>query len=263
MADVSIAEHVESNSNLRPRKPSDGSWIWEHKAARYRIREACDGQNNVATALSVYGALAEVSSDARSPTFTTTHAHLASLSGPSVRTVQKHLKTFVEIQLLEISTPVLKQPSTYTLLACSSEGLRGNRCGSIRNPGPNRTLPTLEEDMKNKNKKPQESAQGEAAPICSDLPQITAAGIYNAYPRKQAKARALRAIEAAFSKVKPEYLLDRAAAYSHAVGQWPAEDRRYIPLLENWIESGSYEDDPQCWTRGTPSKTESPLDTAF
>src|SRR5690242_17651712 len=92
------------------------AWCWADKAALRKIRDAFDASNEVCSALSVYLALCEISSDTNAPEFTTTHAWVARLSGASVSTVKKRLRVLAQIGLLEITTPSLRAPSTYKLL---------------------------------------------------------------------------------------------------------------------------------------------------
>ncbi|WP_414660228.1 hypothetical protein [Horticoccus sp. 23ND18S-11] len=94
-------------------------WCWQSKAVRRRIRDAFDATNNVASALGVYDALCEIASDKGSETYETTHAWIQRISGVGVTTIKAHLPVFVEMGLLHISTPTLRAPSTFTLLAVS------------------------------------------------------------------------------------------------------------------------------------------------
>src|ERR1043166_1045301 len=119
---------------------------WQSKAALERIRQALDGKKAVTSALAGYLALREIASDEEGHTFSTTHAHIASRCGLSVRTVAARLKDLASIALVAIVTPQRLAPSTYTLLSF------GNDCRTIRNGcrtfgnGPKQvTLPRSEE----------------------------------------------------------------------------------------------------------------------
>lgn len=79
--------------------------------------------------------------------------------------------------------------------------------------------------------------------------RATAEAIYKAYPKKIAKAAALKAIGKALAKTAPEKLLTATLSYAAAVEKWPDDDKRFIPYPATWFNRGSYEDDPQNWTR--------------
>lgn len=119
---------------MTTRTTTDGPWCWQSKAARRKIREACDKTNNVATALCVYDALTEIASDEGKETFQTTHAWVQRISGLSPRTIGSVLQVLAEIGLVSISTPALRAPSTYTLLPFGNGCLSfGNGCGAFGN----------------------------------------------------------------------------------------------------------------------------------
>lgn len=77
----------------------------------------------------------------------------------------------------------------------------------------------------------------------------TAEAIYQAFPRKIAKAAALKSIRKALATVPAQKLLSATLAYAAAVARWPEEDKRFIPYPATWFNRGSYDDDPQNWTR--------------
>jgi hypothetical protein len=66
--------------------------------------------------IGTYVALSEIASDRQAETFVTTHAYIALKSGLSPRTIASRLPELAEIGLVEISTPIMKAPSTYKLL---------------------------------------------------------------------------------------------------------------------------------------------------
>lgn len=261
---TAMASTASDPSGYRLRQPADGPWCWQAKMARRFIRRACDADHNVATALSVYDTLTEIASDEQSPVFTTTHAYVASMSGVSVRTVQKHLSTFVHLGLLVISTPRVKAPSTYTLIACAVEkSSTGNGCASFGNGGSGGSMPTSEELSKK-----QENNHGKSALIGIDPPpsvaaQITPQEIYDAYPRKQGRALALQAIQKAIAKHPPQHILDRVTAYAHAVAHWPESERHFIPHPATWFQRESYADDPRHWVRAGGGDRASEFANAF
>ena len=102
------------------------------------------------SALSVYDALTEIASDENSESFQTTHAWIAKMSGASIRTVQDHIKVFVELGLITVATSKLRSPSSYMLLqfgkGCTT---LSNGCRTFGNARKFPGLPTSEESEKN------------------------------------------------------------------------------------------------------------------
>lgn len=103
------------------------------------------------------------------------------------------------------------------------------------------------------------------------LEAVTAISIYNAYPRKVARRRALRAIDQALKRLtsskSPEpsggwaaWLLDRTRRY-HDIRRrhWSDEVEKFTPHPATWFNDERYHDDPETWepikTRGTANKT--------
>lgn len=84
---------------------------------------------------------------------------------------------------------------------------------------------------------------------------VTADTIYEAYPRKQAKQEALKAIDKALKRCpRPEFnmaehLLVRTQEYAAAVALWSEADRQFVPHPATWYNRGSYDDDPKTWER--------------
>jgi hypothetical protein len=93
----------------------------------------------------------------------------------------------------------------------------------------------------------------------SALPSVSKEeAIYQAYPRKQGRKEALKAIAKALSSLSFEepprdhaWLLGRVQAYAAAVALWPAGDERFIPHPATWFNKGNYDDDPTTWVRTT------------
>lgn len=74
---------------------------------------------------------------------------------------------------------------------------------------------------------------------------ITAEAIFQAYPRKEGKAEALREISKRIKEGKePRFLLERVKLFSRATS-W--KERRYIPLPATWFHQGRFDDDESCW----------------
>jgi hypothetical protein len=81
-------------------------------------------------------------------------------------------------------------------------------------------------------------------------PAVTAEMVYDAYPRKEARQDALRAIAKALTQCEATRLLAQTKAFSTAVAHWPAEERRFVPYPATWFNGARYEDDPATWNRG-------------
>lgn len=76
--------------------------------------------------------------------------------------------------------------------------------------------------------------------------------IYAAYPRKEARQDAIRAIEKVLLKYPSDRLLSATKAYAAAVSGWIPEDKKFIPHPATWFNGGRYEDDPLTWARSAP-----------
>mgnify|MGYP001218773525 FL=1 len=105
-------------------------FCWADKRVLERIRQRA---GEVASALAVYHALTVAASDARAEEFTVSHAYIATLCGFSTRTVQDRLRELEKLGVVQITTPPLKAPSTFRLLAYSSGNTSGNDCRTLSN----------------------------------------------------------------------------------------------------------------------------------
>ena len=72
----------------------------------------------------------------------------------------------------------------------------------------------------------------------------TAEEIYQEYPRRIAKADALRAIEKALRKKPALVLMERTKAYASAIS-W--KERQFIPHPATWFNKECFDDDPGEW----------------
>lgn len=98
----------------------------------------------------------------------------------------------------------------------------------------------------------------EADPVPSAVPTKAdvAEPIYLAYPRRQGRQAAFKAIHSAMRVNPYERLLERTQAYAAAVALWPAPDReRYVPHPATWFNRGSFDDDPATWQRNVSPPT--------
>ncbi len=76
--------------------------------------------------------------------------------------------------------------------------------------------------------------------------------IYQAYPRKVGRTKAVSIIRSLLSKNPPSFapeLLCQTVAYASAVALWPAGNDHFIPHPATWFGQGRYLDDPNTWTR--------------
>ena len=89
--------------------------------------------------------------------------------------------------------------------------------------------------------------------VLEGVSTITPEVIYDAYPRKEARTSALKAITKVLKAgaITPDALLAKVQAYSTATAQWPESDRTYIPHPATWFNAGRYNDDPTNWIRRT------------
>lgn len=83
-----------------------------------------------------------------------------------------------------------------------------------------------------------------------DLEKLAEA-IYAIYPRKVAKAAALKAIVKVLKAgtITELELQARVRAYAAATDQWEEQDKTFIPHPATWFNRGSYDDDPATWIR--------------
>ena len=83
--------------------------------------------------------------------------------------------------------------------------------------------------------------------------------IYNLYPRKIAKAGAIKAITKAIKDTGNAAAIEAATkSYAKAVAAWPEDDKKFIPFPSTWFNRGSYEDDPGEWERKPDKRFDAP-----
>lgn len=125
-------EYQHAMPRSTPRSTEDGPWLWANKVAVRRIRDVFDTDNAVASALGVYMALCEISSDEKSPSVQTTQHYIAMKCGFSRRTVQCRIDDLAGLGFIRVHTPDRRMPSFYTLLKVDGPEAR-NHC----HPGSN------------------------------------------------------------------------------------------------------------------------------
>lgn len=121
-----------------------------------------------------------------------------------------------------------------------------------------------EAEEQNPSAHPSDEREKDSAAVASDSRLSTgklavlAAEVYAAYPKKVAKARALKAIQKAIgtiadrdfrgdAKEAAEWLKSRVELYVQSP-QGRREDKTYIPHPATWFNDGRYDDDPCQWT---------------
>jgi len=162
-------QHAQSASRVR--EIGDCPFCWQHKAALKKIRESFDAEKAVASAIGTYAALTEIASDEQMEVFTTTHAWIAQKSGLSPRTVQDRLAGLAEIGLVEISTPIMKAPSTYRLLPVP-QPLQNDKqpLQSVQQRTKKAPLLSLEESSEESLKNGKDRKEGLAAQASFEIP---------------------------------------------------------------------------------------------
>lgn len=88
----------------------------------------------------------------------------------------------------------------------------------------------------------------------SKAEQDQAEAIYLAYPRREKKPIALKAIRKAMLTHSPDFLLERAQAYAAAIG-W--QERQFIPHPATWFNSEQFNDNPEDWKSPPPKSLKS------
>jgi hypothetical protein len=78
----------------------------------------------------------------------------------------------------------------------------------------------------------------------SKATQLQALAIYDAYPRKEAKPEALKAILKAMAAHSPDLLLERTKSFAAAI-VW--QERQFIPYPATWFNREQFNDDPENW----------------
>ena len=78
---------------------------------------------------------------------------------------------------------------------------------------------------------------------------VEAEAIYAAYPRKQGRGKALKAIDNALrTKPFPE-LLEAVQAYAGAVSRWTDAELAFVPHPATWFNAERWSDDRATWER--------------
>jgi hypothetical protein len=89
---------------------------------------------------------------------------------------------------------------------------------------------------------------------------VSAEQVYEEFPNKVARPKAIEAINRAAQKACQKakeagfsdcmaYLLDRTLAFSAATAKWQESERTYIPHPTTWFNQERFNDDPKTWER--------------
>lgn len=92
------------------------------------------------------------------------------------------------------------------------------------------------------------------------LTNTIAETIYAAYPRREGKKAALKAIAAAMRDVPSSDLLQKTMQYAKAVSKWSRhvrykDQRDLVPFPQKWFNQGRYMDDQSAWEIGGSQKS--------
>ena len=188
-------------------------YCWQCKDALRVIREHLDGDSLLPFALIAYVALTENASNKRAEEFTTLQSHLARLAGGiSIRTLQRVLPLLREIGVIDYTTPRLRGPITFMLLAVPPD--RRNVTPDRQNVTPDRqnVTPgkktafqadnriTREEQIEEKGEEyslaqPAAGAVARSDSIPSDAQHASFAAFWKAYPKKAREGRRAESVE--------------------------------------------------------------------
>ena len=86
--------------------------------------------------------------------------------------------------------------------------------------------------------------RGEARLLLTSAEQI-----YALYPRKVARAAALKAIGHALRRHSGDSLVTAVTAYAAAVAEYSAAERQFVPHPASWFNGDRFLDDPAQWRR--------------
>jgi hypothetical protein len=146
-------------SKPQARSPRDGPFCWQSKAARRLIRQKLP-TSKISSALGVYDALTEISSDNQSDTFDAAQNYIGLYAGVSGKTVQRISPDLEQLGLVAIKSNYIggrNAECTYTLLPLGH---------NVRTPGHGRKqpcCPTIEESPEESKKNVVEETKAPSA----------------------------------------------------------------------------------------------------
>ncbi len=92
--------------------------------------------------------------------------------------------------------------------------------------------------------KPQSKKRSKKTPASADVEAI-----YQAYPRKDERPNAIKAISVALTKIPFAELLAAVQEYAAATKTWPSEDLQFIPYPAKWFNQEKWYGDRSAWIR--------------
>jgi hypothetical protein len=255
----------------RSRTP-EAPYCWQSKAARRIIREYYDGDSFGASCLGVYDALTEIASDEQAETFTTQQSHIARKACLGVTTVKKALPQLRRLRVVDYTTPRLRGPITFTLVATRLTLAKSGNRPHLATVEESTRNNLLEESQKNTSVLLSlDCVDGVCAPSLSSPDRGKAitdsrtrcgkgakseraassragnaafAEFWAAYPRKVGKRNAERAWASAAKRGMPPLpeLLAKLEALK-ASPQWRKDGGQFIPHPATWLNRDGWDDE--------------------
>lgn len=105
-----------------------------------------------------------------------------------------------------------------------------------------RVAETLQETEKETDKEVDKETD-KAIPVADGLSEK----IYLAYPRKEGRGEAIKAIQKALKKIEFNDLLDAVTVYAKSHVGWIPSDRQFIPHPATWFNQERWKDDRTLW----------------
>lgn len=250
-------------------RPNGVPFYWIPKAAADRIGSELEATER-ASAMLVYGALCRIAADQNTGTFTISIAFLADRSFVHRRTVERRIPDLERLGLLAVERRRLpgkqgRDVSTYSILelpplrhnvgtlATRSEGLcvaSQREQETERHFPPTPPLPHLVSDVATATPIRDETELPLALPPNgtkrkSDAEDQDFAAFWAVYPRKVAKAAALKAWRSTATLRPPiPELLEKLRAAAEC-SQWRRDNGQFIPHPATWLNQHRWEDDLQ------------------
>ena len=95
--------------------------------------------------------------------------------------------------------------------------------------------------------KESEEVQGKGDKHCSSIAPSILTTIYEAYPKRVGKPKALIAIKKAVAQFGDEFILQKTTEYASARA---GEDPAFTPMPATWFNQERFNDDPATWKNG-------------
>ena len=166
------------------------------------------------------------------------------------------LRKFVAFQWGYISEEAPSMPHRGVLKALEKVGIPLAKAIESLPKGFPKGCETLKDKDKDKEQEKSKIRQAEPSPL---------EAVYQLYPRKVGKGKALKEIGKAIARGHSRAMLqERTAAFAMATTDWPADEKQFIPYPATWFAQDRFLDDPTQWERRKPSTADDPfLGTTF